>query len=880
MTQNYQANSRWGAMFFSLLLLFCLPLLSRADNYEGGGCCSDYDYWIKFPKDATANCAYPDAGDIEISEGHCDLLAISKEDKKFTVPGSSNCYKIFRTYKVLNWCEYVDGSDPVVVSRDEDCDGAPGDEDVYVIVKTRNGYDPCENDTYGNNYGYGYGYGYGYQPEYQHVWYDRDPYPYNDYPAAKTKGKSCEYESNPKGFWKEVTDKTNDGKHFRDHCEMASVGFWQYTQMIKVSDYDAPEIHFAYTEPFCSYSNNQAAGCPGAVSLTFSVKEDCSPQDVTVKAYFDKDRNGSSDYEVTHLLTGTYPNYQLDATFPIGAHFIKVVADDGCGNTGVAKIPFEVEDCDGPSPICINGLAIKLMPVIPAADVNGDGSTDDGAMEIWASDFIASEGYDCSGPVHYSINRVGEAVDKNKTGLVLTCDDQLITLVEVHAWDSKWNNDYCLTYVQVQRNDGLCPERTEEEEEDDGVIIVDEEDETPAGYGMLAGRIFTEYEMPIEGVMVHRVSEETEDNMSDVLGQFAFSNTTMGESYLIQPEANADWLRGITISDLHLLKKYLMGLAELDSPYKMLAADLDGSGSITQEDLDLLWKLFLFQATELETTTSWKFVPESYEFPDLANPWSEEVPKVILLEALEAAYIDLNFIAVKMGDLDESIVPIVGSRTTNGSFALQMPDRKLVPGVSQRIDLTARDLAQLQAYQATFAFDPDLVEVTAVYSGLASTDHFNLTDLKEGLLHTAWHRPVGEESFLDEDAPLFTLELLANEEVNLSEVLRISRRGLPAEAIGSDEEVMDLQLEFQAEVTTAAGFAVEQNTPNPFRQQTQIRYSLPEAGPVQIRVADVNGQLLDVIRMEGAAGNNTVTIDRRNWASGILFYTVTAGGSR
>jgi hypothetical protein len=711
------------------------------------------------------------------------------------------------------------------------------------------------------------------------VWYDRDSNPYNDYPAAKTKGKSCEYETNPEGFWKEVTDKTQDGKYFRDHCEIASVGYWQYTQMIKVSDYDAPEIHFSYTEPFCSYSNDKGAGCPGQVNLSFYVKEHCSPQDVTVKAYFDKNGNGSSDSEVTHLLTGSYPHYQLSASFPIGSHFLKVVADDGCGNKGVAKIPFEVVDCDGPSPICINGLAIKLMPVIPAADVDGDGDTDNGAMELWASDFIASEGYDCSGPVHYSINRVGEPVNKNKTGLTLTCDDDLITLVEVHAWDAKWNNDYCLTYVQVQRGDELCPARVEDADDGDGVIVVDEEDdeEGPAGYGMLAGRIFTEYEMPVEGVMVHRVSNETEDKMSDILGQFAFTNTTMGESYLLQPEANADWLRGITISDLHLLKKYLMGKAELDSPYKMLAADLDGSGSITQEDLDLLWKLFLFQATELETTTSWQFVPESYEFPDLANPWLEEIPKVILLEALEAAYIDLNFIAVKMGDLDESIVPIVGSRTSRGSFALQLPDRKLVPGTTTRIELTARDLARLQAYQATFAFDPELVEITAVHSALASTDHFNLEDLEAGLLHTAWHRAVGEERLLEEDAVLFSFELRSNAAANLSEVLHISRRGLPAEAVGAGDEVMDLELEFQTETVTAARFEVEQNRPNPFRQQTQIRFSLPEAGPVEIRIMNVNGQLLEAIDVDGVAGTNTVELDRRNWASGILFYTVTAG---
>src|SRR5690606_27819428 len=128
-------------------------------------------------------------------------------------------------------------SDPVVVSRDEDCDGFPGDEAVYVIVKTRKEKDPCY-DYYGGEP----------SPYYQHVWYDRDNDPFNLLPKAGTKGKDCDYETNPFGFWKElvpITENEDPKKdtdnypkgYYGDHCEdMASVGYWQYTQVIKVYD--------------------------------------------------------------------------------------------------------------------------------------------------------------------------------------------------------------------------------------------------------------------------------------------------------------------------------------------------------------------------------------------------------------------------------------------------------------------------------------------------------------------------------------------------------------------------------------------------------------------------------------------------------------------
>ncbi|PHN00535.1 hypothetical protein CRP01_41760, partial [Flavilitoribacter nigricans DSM 23189 = NBRC 102662] len=106
-----------------------------------------HKYKIKFPKDAEANCGTPEVDSIETEELGCDLLAVSVKDDFFSASGDE-CYKIFRTYSVINWCEYDGISDPVVVSRDEDCDGKPGDEDVWVIVMTMDDPDPCY-DYYG-----------------------------------------------------------------------------------------------------------------------------------------------------------------------------------------------------------------------------------------------------------------------------------------------------------------------------------------------------------------------------------------------------------------------------------------------------------------------------------------------------------------------------------------------------------------------------------------------------------------------------------------------------------------------------------------------------------------------------------------------------------
>ena len=109
-----------------------------------------HDYCITFPKDIAAECKEAaDSTGVVLTEYGCDLLAVSVQDERFDVPTSSDeCYKIFRTFRVINWCQFDEDVDPytplfdrvdtyydiepMVIGRDEDGDGRPGNEDVTV----------------------------------------------------------------------------------------------------------------------------------------------------------------------------------------------------------------------------------------------------------------------------------------------------------------------------------------------------------------------------------------------------------------------------------------------------------------------------------------------------------------------------------------------------------------------------------------------------------------------------------------------------------------------------------------------------------------------------------------------------------------------------
>jgi flagellar hook assembly protein FlgD len=71
-------------------------------------------------------------------------------------------------------------------------------------------------------------------------------------------------------------------------------------------------------------------------------------------------------------------------------------------------------------------------------------------------------------------------------------------------------------------------------------------------------------------------------------------------------------------------------------------------------------------------------------------------------------------------------------------------------------------------------------------------------------------------------------------------------------------------------------------TPNPFNPTTTIRYQIPEAGNVSLKVYDTEGRLVSTLAGFGesdlqAAGVHEVTFDGSKLASGVYLYRLTAG---
>ncbi len=99
-----------------------------------------------------------------------------------------------------------------------------------------------------------------------------------------------------------------------------------------------------------------------------------------------------------------------------------------------------------------------------------------------------------------------------------------------------------------------------------------------------------------------------------------------------------------------------------------------------------------------------------------------------------------------------------------------------------------------------------------------------------------------------------------------------------ADKLGISAELMAFSANGESSVPTK--FQLYQNYPNPFNPTTTIRYDIPKAGQVTLKVCDILGrEITTLIDAYKAPGSYPVTFDASHLSSGVYFYRIDVTGS-
>ena len=785
---------------------------------EGFGCSGGLrNYEIRFPMDTQMDCPTALVSDpVEYTQLGCDLLTVTMADTIIDAIGEE-CYRMERTYHVINWCEYNGEADPIAISRDEDCDGLEGEEEVWVLRR------PTE------------------------IYIDADRDASNSFPQGGVKGMTCDSLTNPAGYWR----------------MSASTGYWTYKQEIAVYDTMAPSISIMEMDTLCTGET-----CTALIDIEFAIVDGCVLDTIEhISIYLDEFNDGIIDADLTETgwLTGTYPNYVLSGEFTGGNHRLQVIVEDACGNVSENAVDFEVLDCSVATPDCFSGIVMELMPVGPDTDIDGDGDNDYGAIMIMASTLIEVPITDCSGAITYSINKEGEMPSMDQATLILTCDDSLMTIVEVYAWDSAYNPyavqpdgsvggpnySYCSAEIQIQDGNDLCS----------GTLG-----------GGLRGVIKTELGERLHDVAVTVAGDGVLDVKTDAEGCFQATAIRKDENLTVIPHMDADHKNGISTQDIITLAQYLKDGSSVNSPYKLIAADVDKNAELSAEDISILRKLILGEIQVFKSNTSWRFIDKAHEFDKQNNPWFEEFPEVINFEGLPDDAI-AEFIAVKIGDLNNSaIINNQNQKVMNsGVRYLETENLDLRAGNEYKIMFTAKELYQLQGFQFTLNFDQNGLDFVDIAYHVLGEENFGFHALENGFITTSWNATTA----LDADAALFTITFRALEDGQLSDYLFMDSAITSAEAYDQVGTLFNLDLNFTESEPKLGDFILYQNKPNPFKDITTIGFKLPQSCGYTITIFDSSGKVLNQMEDQGNAGYNEIQFDRQDIQNiGNLYYRI------
>ncbi len=538
---------------------------------------------------------------------------------------------------------------------------------------------------------------------------------------------------------------------------------------------------------------------------------------------------------------GATSGANASGNYPVGVTTVIFTATDGCGNISTMDVVLTVIDLNPTQFMCekivrqlppeteITISAKQFVTIIPGGCSNGNDFAYSYSNTL---PFDSLRTYDCGDvgvqtfPLYFWTADGSMLVDSCNTA-DLEIDDP---------------NDYCM--------DGLA----------------------------VTGNVRNEEGYPISDVEVSIMNAPMTPDTTDGKGNYIIHGLAENSSYALAPYSDRNPKEGVSTLDLVLIQKHLLGKAKLNSPYKLIAADANKSGVITALDLLEIRKLILGITNKFQNNTSWRFVDKLYQFPDPYNPFNPGFPESVWLDSLQEQMNFVNFIGIKVGDV-------------NGSFfATKANGEKIESRSAEDYEMTSLVVSDgtdhpekweiraepnqrgIDGFQFSLAVGPlTNEELKEICSDVLPADEWYY-DPGTMTINVSWS-PVDQEDLSGK------LILCGPITAWVRDVMSLDDNIMTSEAYqfnGDEVQIRPVKLTtLPSEHSEDQEYHLYQNIPNPFNEGTIIRFSLPKDEQVHLIVHDITGRKVVDKRVDGHSGLNDVNIRSQELgAQGVYYYTL------
>ncbi len=590
-----------------------------------------------------------------------------------------------------------------------------------------------------------------------------------------------------------------------------TAGIWEYTQTINVADNEVPIIDIQASVTVEATLPN----CMASVVLPNATAIDCT------------------DVILSHNSTyATQSGNNASGNYPMGIHQVVFTATDDCGNVSQKTLTINVID--------------QLKPVLSCPNIDTVSLSAEGSVTMSLALFSISATDNCS---------PASLLQYTMAPTVFTCTDLGYNIISATVTDEAGNTDNCSISVLITDNLNACFVNVTH------VISGDIKNELGVGLSHIPVRL--------TGI---DFSAETN---CDTFGTYRFEDIPGGLVYSIRPYNNNNWLNGVTTFDLVLMSKHILGIDTIDSPYRLIAADANHSGSVTTFDIVTIRKVILGINDTFANNTAWRFIDQDFVFPDPLNPFGTTFPEQVTLPVLNADQPGHNFVGVKIGDINLSHNP-AEARSYMDTMAMLMPDTFLKAGQVYDIPLKIENWSNLEGLQFELTCAQDQIHLNGIRSEspeLINNGHYALHNNQ---LTVSWNRSNTTDDTTSKSDVLLILSFKANQDGRLQDMIALNPYRLEPEAYSSKAEQQILKLYFgKKPLINSQQHKILSCAPNPFSAQTDLLFQTAVDQAVTLTVRNMSGSVVLEQTAHYEAGRHRLTIDGALLpVSGMYCYTV------
>ena len=366
-------------------------------------------------------------------------------------------------------------------------------------------------------------------------------------------------------------------------------------------------------------------------------------------------------------------------------------------------------------------------------------------------------------------------------------------------------------------------------------------------------------------------------------GNYSFTCLSAGTNDTIKLTKNNEITKsnGVTTLDIALLQSHILSKTQLNSPYKIIAGDVNGDGKLTALDIVLMKRLILgIDSTFSNTATGekrlWTFVDSSYKFNDLLKPFPYK--DSISYNGLKVSNTNQTFIGCKLGDINWDWNPAIAKLFNSSAKAVVLSYDVLKSNTDNiiRIPVKISNFKDITGMQFTLNFDSDVLKWSGLNNNLLNVD-LGTNHAEEGKITFLWNDPNNNFKTLNDGTVIMELLFVPNSSLSIVNCpLSLDGSITAVEAVGKDFQTLGMVLNY-AKINTDL---TEQwvVSPNPVTNHLlKVQMNLKQQKTIVFKLTDNNGKIILEQKKDCTSGNSTIILAENKVLASGVYYLVANG---